>query len=66
MSDHNQYFLLANECALDDDGWALIAPYGDWPKTRVLRQGGRAVDQHFIQVLDNDAAQPWQTQRPME
>lgn len=42
--------------AIDQDGWALIAPYGEWPKTRVYREGGQIKEQKFLQVLDNDSA----------
>jgi len=48
---------LANDAtALDDDGWALIAPFGRHPKTRQYVEGGQAREQKFIQVLDNEAA----------
>ena len=48
---------LANDAtALDDDGWALIAPFGRHPKTRQYVEGGLAREQKFIQVLDNEAA----------
>jgi len=48
---------LANDAtALDDDGWALIAPFGRHPKTRQYVEGGQAKEQKFIQVLDNEAA----------
>lgn len=48
--------ILSNETALDDDGWALIAPFGEHPKTRRARVNGVATEQKFIQVLDNEAA----------
>ena len=48
---------LANDAtALDDDGWALIAPFGRHPKTRQFVEDGHAKEQKFIQVLDNEAA----------
>src|ERR1700683_1563181 len=49
--------ILGNSGAIDDEGWALIAPFGEWPKTRVVRKGSRAVEERFIQVLDNAAAE---------
>jgi hypothetical protein len=45
---------LDNEIAAD--GWCLIAPFGEWPKTRRYREGGRVKEQQFIQVLDHAAA----------
>ncbi|MDE2099103.1 MAG: hypothetical protein KGL39_17750 [Patescibacteria group bacterium] len=48
---------LNNESAsIDADGWALIAPFGNWPKTRVYRENGQLKEQKFIQVLDNESA----------
>ena len=53
MNDHCE-LILDNDAALDDDGWALIAPLGEWPKTRAARGAdGRVQIQRFIQVLDN-------------
>jgi hypothetical protein len=54
MIEHE--IILSNDVALDDDGWALIAPLGEWPKTRTAMVGGRPTQQRFIQVLDNDSA----------
>jgi len=48
---------LDNTLALAEDGWCLIAPYGEWPKTRVYREGGRVCEQRFLQVLDDAAAE---------
>jgi hypothetical protein len=48
--------VLTNDVALDDEGWGLIAPFGEWPKTRTYREGGQIKEQKFIQVLDNAAA----------
>jgi len=47
---------LGNQVAIDDDGWALIAPFGEWPKTRVYREDGVIKEQKFLQVLDNESA----------
>lgn len=46
---------LGNE-EIDSDGWALIAPFGEHPKTRIYREGGQVKEQQFIQVLDNESA----------
>src|ERR1700728_1638492 len=49
--------LLQNDAAtLDDEGWALIAPFGEHPKTRLVKKNGRFVEEKFIQVLDNESA----------
>lgn len=59
LAHHNQTEItlcLGNDAALDDDGWALIAPFGEWPKDRIANVNGRPTLQHFLQVLDNDSA----------
>ena len=48
--------VLGNDQAIDEDGWALIAPFGEWPKTRTYREGGQVKEQEFVQVLDNESA----------
>jgi len=49
--------VLTNAAAIDDDGWGLIAPFGEHPKTRLFRdETGQVREQKFIQVLDNEAA----------
>ncbi len=48
--------ILSNDAILDDDGWALIAPFGEHPKTRLVRKDGRIEREHFIQVLDHESA----------
>jgi hypothetical protein len=48
--------VLENASAIDDDGWGLIAPFGEHPKTRVFHENGSIKEQRFIQVLDNEAA----------
>jgi len=48
--------LLANEAALNEDGWALIAPFGEHPKTRFVKKNGTMQREHFIQVLDHQSA----------
>jgi hypothetical protein len=54
MIEH--FTILSNEAALDDDGWALIAPFGEHPKTRVVKKNGAVEREHFIQVLDHQSA----------
>jgi hypothetical protein len=46
-----------DQAGLDADGWALIAPFGNHPKTRVFRADGRLREQKFIQVLDDESAE---------
>ena len=48
--------ILANETALDEEGWALIAPFGEHPKTRFIKKNGGIQREHFIQVLDHQSA----------
>jgi hypothetical protein len=49
--------ILGNEAeALDEAGWALIAPFGEHPKSRLVKKNGRVVEEKFIQVLDNESA----------
>jgi hypothetical protein len=48
--------LLANAAALDEDGWALIAPFGEHPKTRFVKKNGKMQREQFIQVLDQQSA----------
>ena len=46
---------IPNEAAIDDQGWGLIAPFGEWPKTRIYRENGAIKEQKFVQVLDNES-----------
>jgi len=59
MNDYHEIpLLLANEAAtLDEEGWALIAPFGEHPKTRIVKKNGKLVEEKFIQVLDNESAE---------
>jgi hypothetical protein len=54
MSEH--FTILSNEAALDEEGWALIAPFGEHPKTRLVKKNGAIQREHFIQVLDQQSA----------
>jgi len=46
---------LENELALDNDGWALLAPFGEHRKTRTIQRDGRVVQETFVQVFDEAA-----------
>lgn len=48
--------ILDNAAELDEDGWALIAPFGEHPKTRLVKHNGTLREEKFIQVLDNESA----------
>jgi len=48
--------ILCNDAALDDEGWALIAPFGEHPKTRFVKKNGTVQRENFIQVLDHQSA----------
>lgn len=48
--------LILSNARIDTDGWALIAPFGQHPKSRQVMQDGRVVTEHFLQVLDNEIA----------
>jgi len=49
-------FAIANEAALPENGWALIAPYGEHPKSRLISKPGRGlVLENYIQVVDSEA-----------
>lgn len=43
---------LTNELAIDNDGWALLAPYGEHRKVRTVERDGRLVEESFVQVFD--------------
>jgi hypothetical protein len=50
------HLCLGNDAALDAEGWCLIAPFGEWPKTRLYRDAGGVREQQYIQVLDHASA----------
>jgi hypothetical protein len=54
MNEHA--VILCNAAALDEEGWALIAPFGEHPKTRYVRKNGAIQRENFIQVLDEQSA----------
>ena len=39
--------LLCNAAALDEEGWALIAPFGEHPKTRYVKKNGAVQREKF-------------------
>jgi hypothetical protein len=41
---------------MDEDGWALIAPFGEHPKMRIVKRNGTLREEKFIQILDNESA----------
>ncbi|HTB86020.1 MAG TPA: hypothetical protein VK742_20410 [Candidatus Sulfotelmatobacter sp.] len=52
----NYLIALDNDAGIDDDGWCLVAPFGEHLKVRQYRDAGAVKEQTFIQVLDNDSA----------
>jgi hypothetical protein len=56
LQNARETLVIANDAAIDSDGWALAAPFGEHPKTRKILQNGRIIEQRFLQVLDNEAA----------
>ena len=48
---------ISNAAALDEEGWALIAPFGEHPKTRYVKKNGTVHRENFIQVLDEQSAE---------
>ncbi len=47
---------LGNTAAISDDGWALIAPFGEHPNSYFYREAGEIKEKKFLQVLDNESA----------
>jgi phage I-like protein len=43
---------LSNVLALDDDGWALLAPFGEHPKERLANVNGHIVHERYVQIFD--------------
>jgi hypothetical protein len=56
VNGRSMHVVLTNDSPIAADGWALIAPFGEHPKTRVYREDGQIKEQQFIQVLDNESA----------
>jgi hypothetical protein len=55
-NENDRAVVLANAAEIDADGWGLIAPFGEWPKTRMYREHGQIKSQDYLQVLDHTAA----------
>lgn len=47
---------LSNALQMDADGWALVAGYGDHPKTRTVTIDGLPTEERFLQSFDASAA----------
>lgn len=50
--DVADFVALANELALDNDGWALLAPFGEHRKERLVNRDGAIKTERYLQVLD--------------
>jgi hypothetical protein len=44
--------VIENELALDNEGWALLAPFGEHRKSRMIEREGRVQEEVFVQVFD--------------
>jgi len=53
--DVADFVALENELALDNDGWALLAPFGEHRKERLANVNGQVVTERYVQVLDETA-----------
>jgi hypothetical protein len=53
--DLGEVLALENELALDNDGWALLAPFGEHRKTRTVQRDGKIIQETFVQVFDEAA-----------
>lgn len=49
------FVALENELVLDSDGWALLAPFGEHQKERVVERDGRITTERYVQILDESA-----------
>ncbi|KAF0176447.1 MAG: hypothetical protein FD161_2986 [Limisphaerales bacterium] len=50
------FIALENELALDNDGWALLVPFGEHRKKRLAMVGGKPVEETYVQIFaDADA-----------
>jgi hypothetical protein len=55
--DGDNYQMALENSEMEFDGWALVAPFGEHPKSRLVRlPNGNPELQNFIQVLDNASA----------
>lgn len=47
---------LANDATMDNDGWCLIAPFGELPNRRYVQKPGSGItEEKFLQIVDEDA-----------
>lgn len=53
--DLADFVALENELALDNDGWALLAPFGEHRKERLATVNGQIVTERYLQLLDEPA-----------
>lgn len=53
--DLADFVALENELALDNDGWALLAPFGEHPKERLVNHNGEIKTERYVQVVDEAA-----------
>ena len=53
--DLADFIALENELALDNDGWALLAPFGEHRKERLATVNGQIVQERYVQILDETA-----------
>lgn len=51
-ADESETLALSNELVLDNEGWALLAPFGEHRKTRTVQRGDQIVTETFVQVFD--------------
>jgi phage I-like protein len=54
-TDPGEVLALENELALDNDGWALLAPFGEHRKARTVERNGGLATETFVQVFDAEA-----------
>lgn len=53
--DLGDLIVLENEIALDNDGWALLAPFGEHRKSRAVNRNGTVVEEHYVQIVDESS-----------
>jgi hypothetical protein len=53
--DLTGFIALENEVSIGEDGWALLAPFGEHRKTRSIQKGAQIVQESYVQVVDDAA-----------
>jgi hypothetical protein len=53
--EEGDVLVLDNELALDNEGWALLAPFGEHWKARTVEKDGQMVRETFVQVFDEES-----------